>query len=122
MVRWVKLLDEAAQHEAEPPTDKTLRRYGLTSTDWLLILKRQGWKCAICGVRGRVLWNIDHAHVPGWHNMPDEERSVHVRGILCFRCNRYNVPSRNFTHDMAKNLQIYIRKYEKRRNFYASGK
>lgn len=113
----MKLRDEAKKHGAEPPTDKTLRIYGLKVHDWLRILKRQGWKCAICQISGpKVQWNVDHAHVPGWSKMSDVDRAKHVRGILCFRCNRYNAPSRNFTAEMSKNLHAYIRKYEKRRD------
>lgn len=116
----MKLIDEAKQNGATPPTNKTLRTYGLTQTDWLRILKRQKWGCAICKISGEVLWNIDHEHIAGWSRMPDKDRSRHVRGILCFRCNRYNAPSR-MTGEEAHNLKLYITRYEKRRD-NASGK
>lgn len=112
----MKLADEAKLHGAEPPSSRTLRIYGLKTHDWLRILKRQGWKCAICGTSGKVLWNIDHEHVKGYAKMSETERAKHVRGILCFRCNKYNAPSQNFTTNIAKNLASYIRKYERRRD------
>lgn len=118
----MKLIDEAKMHNAEPPSPRTLRIYGLREHDWLRILKRQGWKCAICGVSGKVLWNIDHDHLPRYSKLPDEDRARHVRGILCFRCNKYNAPSRNFTANLARNLASYIRKYEKRRDKNAQRK
>lgn len=112
----MKLVDEAASHGITPPTAKTLNRYGLRQSDWLRILKRQGWACAICRVGGDALYNIDHEHYPGWSKMLYAERSKFVRGILCFRCNKYNAPSRNFTTEMAANLAKYIRNYERRRD------
>lgn len=112
----MKLADEAKKNGVELPSDRTLKIYGLKASDWLRILKRQKWACPLCGVTGKVLWNIDHEHVAGWSKMSDADRAKHVRGILCFRCNRYNAPSRNFTTNMAKKLHTYIQKYEKRRD------
>lgn len=111
----MKLTDEAKKHDATPPSERTCAKYGLTQEDWMLILKRQGWECAICGIQGEVLWNIDHEHVAGWHKMSDEDRALHVRGILCFRCNKWHAPSRSSTK-LAKNFAKYITAYEKRIN------
>lgn len=100
----------------KPPTLRTLQKYGLNQEGWLAILKRQGGKCAICrkGEDG-TLWNIDHEHAPGWTNMSDEDRARHVRGILCFHCNKYKAPSR-MTKDEAQRLSRYISNYERRRD------
>lgn len=56
------------------------RRYGLTVQDYEAMLRRQGFRCAICGTEecatGRNL-AVDHCHTTG-----------KVRGLLCANCNR----------------------------------
>ncbi|RLD97123.1 MAG: endonuclease VII [Aquificota bacterium] len=54
------------------------RRYGIGIEDYDKMLKKQGGKCAICGIRpkpGKHL-DVDHNHKTG-----------RVRGILCRYCN-----------------------------------
>ncbi len=56
------------------------RRFGITASDFDILLERQGGGCALCGTRqplGR--WGrfaVDHCHETG-----------RVRGLLCNRCN-----------------------------------
>jgi len=105
---------EAADLGIEPPSQSTLMKYGISRMDWLTMLARQGWKCAICRrIRGR--WNIDHEHIPGWSKLAPEERKIYVRGVLCWYCNKEIVPS-NLTARDAKNMSTYLAKYEARRN------
>jgi hypothetical protein len=66
--------------------DATLRRmYNISLEEFISILDFQGWKCPICQAEyqpGR-LWAVDHEHRSGL--------SGPVRGICCFRCNRYKI-------------------------------
>ena len=58
-----------------------LKRYGLTPQDYMKRLKAQGGVCAICGNPPKTQrLSVDHDH-----------KSKRVRGLLCFRCNRYLV-------------------------------
>jgi Recombination endonuclease VII len=74
------------------PSKRTLKKYKLTSAEYLAIYDFQHGCCAICGISeaeleaashpdelpaNRVL-HIDHEHGTS---------SIHVRGLLCFQCN-----------------------------------
>lgn len=56
-------------------------RYGIDSEEYIRLLERQDYKCAVCSVRmdmaidGRLLC-VDHEHDTG-----------RVRGLLCSKCN-----------------------------------
>jgi hypothetical protein len=56
-------------------------KYGVTQEEYLLLLKEQDFKCAICKTEepgGRHSnWHIDHNH-----------NTDVVRGLLCHNCNR----------------------------------
>jgi len=106
---------EAARRGIKPPGLPTLRRYGLTAAGWLRLLKAQGWKCPVCHKTGAgVKWNTDHDHVPGWKNMPPEERRRYVRGVLCAYCNHRRVNSRMSALE-ARRIANYLEAYEARR-------
>lgn len=78
--------------EVRFPTAPTLKKYGMTETDFEAMWKSQGGLCAVCGkdlMSG--MFNIDHAHVRGFKKMPPEERRRHVRGIVCWFDNRYTL-------------------------------
>lgn len=109
-----KLIKEAQDRGIKIPQKRTLARYGLTPEAWVLILKGQHWKCAVCN-KEDALWNIDHQHIPGWKKMPPEERIVYVRGILCAYCNYRVVPSMLSASD-AKRMAKYLAAYERRRS------
>ena len=107
---------EAARHGVKPPGPATLRRYGLTADEWLALLEAQGWRCPICGKGGaRVTWNTDHDHVPGWKNLPPEERKRYVRGVLCAYDNHRRVNSRMSAAE-ARRIADYLAAYEARRD------
>lgn len=96
------------------PGPATLAKYGLTLAEWLVILRRQGWVCAVCRrfpKTGR--FNTDHDHVRGWKKMPPEERKRHVRGVLCHFCNHYYV-ARCITVERAENVAEYLRQHAAR--------
>jgi hypothetical protein len=65
-------------------------KYGLTEAEYNLMLNAQGNVCAICKKPSKRLC-IDHEHVKGWKNLPDNERKLYVRGILCWQCNLHRV-------------------------------
>lgn len=50
-------------------------KYGVTKEQYLLLLKKQDSKCAICLIKDKL--EIDHDHVTN-----------KIRGLLCGRCNR----------------------------------
>ena len=62
--------------------DRYLRaKYGISEAEWLAVLKAQGGGCAVCGGdNGGKTLSTDHDH-----------KTKRVRGLLCFRCNRYLV-------------------------------
>jgi hypothetical protein len=65
-------------------------KYGLTQSEYDLMLKEQGGACAMCGVTecatGRA-FSVDHDH----SCCPESSKSCGecVRGLLCFACNKY---------------------------------
>lgn len=66
--------------------DASLRRqYNITLEEFLGILDSQGWKCPVCQSKYQPgkLWAVDHEHRSGL--------SGPVRGVCCFRCNRYKI-------------------------------
>lgn len=101
--------------EPTPPSEKTLRKYGLTADDWRALLKRQGGVCAICKtvpLSGRLV--IDHEHVPGWAKKPPHERKKYVRGLLCVFDN-YRTVGRGATAYKLTNAAAYLRRYDRRK-------
>lgn len=99
---------------ARIPQRGTLRRYGMTALDWLLVLKRQGGVCAVCRklpANGRLC--VDHDHVKGWKKMSAADRKRHVRGLLCFWCNSRYV-GRSITLEKAENVVNYLRSHAER--------
>jgi len=97
------------------PHRTTLRRYGLTEYAWLKRLDEQGWVCPLClrlPLGGKFV--VDHEHVRGWKDMPDEERATYVRGLLCWQDNKFLLP-RSFTIEVADRVVQYLRDYLARR-------
>lgn len=90
-----------------PPTKKTLAKYGLTEADWLAILKAQGGVCPVCKKTPNGRFCVDHDHVKGWKKMPPEKRRLHVRGLLCWFCNHTYV-GRAITIQKSKNVTEYL--------------
>lgn len=62
----------------QPPSNSTLRRYGLTASEWWALLESQDGKCPVCTKRFTLRRRaaIDHDH-----------RTGAVRGLLCLPCN-----------------------------------
>ena len=54
-----------------------MNRYGFTMNAYEIMLERQNNSCAVCNVTFVKTPHVDHCHDNG-----------HVRGLLCFNCNR----------------------------------
>ena len=109
-----RLTAEVRRRGVVPPTPATLRRYGLTADEWLALLAGQGWKCPICMRKSGVRFVTDHHHLPGWKNLPAEERKRYTRGVLCLKCNWRRVDSDMSAAEAAR-IAAYLAAYEARR-------
>lgn len=92
------------------PTAGTLAKYGLSLMEWQVMAQAQDGLCAVCRrlpLSGRLC--IDHEHVKKWKKMPDEQRKLYVRGLLCYTCNRFRVG--RMTLELAESVAGYFRKY-----------
>jgi hypothetical protein len=67
------------------------RNYGITLTEYNLMLEAQGGVCFICGEppkEGRRKLAVDHLHSKGEKKRNPREKRGRVRGLLCWQCNR----------------------------------
>ena len=97
------------------PTQATLKKYGLSEYEWEQILLRQGGACAVCGdIPKSLRLHIDHEHVKGWRKMPAEERKKFVRGLVCYRDNRFFL-ARGMDIDRSRAITRYLLSYQIRR-------
>lgn len=95
--------------DVKEPSEETLRKYGMRRDHFFTILNRQGGVCAVCRTvpkSGRL--NIDHAHVKGWAKMSADDRIKHVRGLLCYWCNKSHV-GRGITEEKSERVTAYLR-------------
>ena len=120
----------------KPPSQGTLRKYGLTEAEWRAMCRRQEWRCPVCGEPfGERPLAIDHEHVAGWKArkrrkgkrrvdgkridvrvrvMTPEERKRYVRGVLHSWCNRF---VRSWlTLARAESILRYLEAHEARNN------
>lgn len=94
--------------EARQPSKPTLRKYGLTVDEWRAMLNLQGGVCAVCGtLPASGTLHIDHEHVRGWTKMEPAQRRLHVRGLLCYRDNRFFC-SKGMTPARARRIAEYL--------------
>lgn len=115
MLSLEQLDAEAAKRGIKVPTQATLKKYGLTTEDWLTLLEEQSWVCPIMGVTpstGRFV--IDHEHVPGWKAMPPEERKLYVRGLTSWYANHAYL-GRGISVERATNVVAYLQAYTMRK-------
>lgn len=96
------------------PSLATLKKYGLSESEWRALLDKQGGVCAVCKIepsKGRLC--IDHEHVKGWKKMPPEKRKLYVRGLLCWVCNHYYL-GRGISIQKAQNVVLFLEDYRDR--------
>lgn len=114
-LRLADLDAEAARRGIKVPTQATLKKYGLDALDWLTMLEEQSWVCPIMGTTpstGRFV--IDHEHVPGWKDMPPEQRKLYVRGLVSWYANHAYL-GRGISVERAANVLSFLQRYETRR-------
>jgi len=78
-----------------------LKKYGITQKQWLGIYKLQKGLCPICLKKilkpgnklGKRAANVDHDHKTG-----------RVRGLLCYRCNRFTIGRTRSTEQIRRVL------------------
>jgi hypothetical protein len=93
-------------------TPATLKRYGMTMSDFYAMLHRQRGLCPICyRVPSTGRWCIDHKHVNGWRKMKPEKRRLYVRGIVCWFCNRWYL-AKGITCAKALAIAAYLEDFE----------
>lgn len=65
--------------------------YGLSLEDWDEMVIRQAGRCGNPGCNVQMTKakepHVDHAHVPNYRKLPQHEKKMLVRGLLCGRCN-----------------------------------
>ncbi len=97
------------------PTQTTLNKYGLTEKDWIELYKSHGGICPICERPLDTRVCVDHHHVKGFRKMKPEQKKKYVRGLLHWVCNHYYL-GRGITIQRARNVVIYLEKFEKKIN------
>jgi len=68
-----------AKNNKEARRGHSYRKYGITTVDYDMLLKKQKGRCAICRTKDPVKGNffsVDHSH-----------RTKRLRGLLCINCN-----------------------------------
>ena len=103
---------EKGQEGLKTPGAATLRKYGLTADHWNALPHRA---CAICDrpfVKLRAF--IDHEHAKGFSKMTAADKRRHVRGVLCYHCNRFRVAKNTLSTVFA--VKAYLEQYEGRKN------
>lgn len=103
------------------PSKATLRKYGLTLSDWIILLEDSNLVCPICkrtfgqmyGGKRPLVPCIDHYHIRNFKNMKPEKKRQYVRGLLCLYCNRRRV-GRGMDLKIARNIVKYLENYEAR--------
>lgn len=67
-----------------------VKKYGLSNEDFDRMMTAQNGVCAICGKPSiTISLHIDHTHVRGFTKMLPVEKRKYVRGLVCYRCNRF---------------------------------
>lgn len=63
-----------------------LKKYGMSSIQKVIILDKQGGKCAVCGTNNTKIWHLDHCHECGGPII-EPHNYFSIRGVLCETCN-----------------------------------
>ena len=98
------------------PSAATLARYGISLDEWYdhIPVVAGVRVCRVCETPPRTgRFVVDHAHVPGWKEMPPETRKRYVRGVICTTCNHY-ILTRYGTPLKHRNAAAYLEAYKER--------
>lgn len=96
------------------PSKQTLRKYGLTEQEWLAQYNKYGGRCHCClklPKNATRNLHVDHEHIKNWDKLLPEERKKFVRGLCCYRCNRFRLLN-DTDRRVAKNMLRYLERYE----------
>ena len=87
---------------SERGTARYRSRTGITEDDYDQLLAAQGGGCAICGARPKTRkLHGDHKHT--------QHGVQRIRGLLCFRCNKYLPAAMYLTEPLIAAMRSYIR-------------
>lgn len=86
-------------------TSHLKRRYGITDAEYMQLLEKQNYRCAVCGTANpssgkNNYFDVDHDHNTGI-----------VRGLLCRNCN-VTLGVLEKKHDLLVLLQAYVLKFK----------
>lgn len=107
-----------------PPKPATLRKYGLTESQWYAILREQDYKCPICEreFTEKLRPVCDHYHSKIYNKvrgkrpkLTQEQRYKTLRGLLCAKCNHSLLPTW-MTTMRAWNVYDYLLAFDERYN------
>jgi hypothetical protein len=106
---------EKLPNGARMPTDPTLKKYGLTRSEWAQL----AWAgCNICGhVPPSGTMHVDHQHVRGFKKLDPMVRRLHVRGVLCWTCNSV-ILRRGISPTKLRLAADYLERYERWKENY----
>jgi hypothetical protein len=94
------------------PSRVTLKKYGISESEWVSMYVSQDGCCAICGQHPSTdRLNIDHNHVKNWKNLDPSERKMHIRQLLCYICN-HRILTRGVTSDRLRKAADYLDKWK----------
>jgi len=97
-------------------SSKLKSTYGLDWSQYVALFEEQNYRCAICKTGVQPFTknaHVDHEHVNGYKKLPAEQKRLHVRGILCNRCNHGLGQFRDSQTSLAA-AQIYLAEHDMR--------
>lgn len=86
--KWKNTEEGRQKHQLYARNYNLIKRYGITEEDYQNMYKSQDGCCAICRKHAssfKTRLNVDHNHKTG-----------KIRGLLCYRCNKFLVGRLNY--------------------------
>ncbi len=94
--------------------DRYYEEYGITKGQYELMYDAREGKCDLCE-RWYPVLHVDHRHVPGYKKLPPEKKILEVRGLLCYRHNKFTIGSLEIDKDARKilnNVNHYFKMFK----------
>ena len=88
--------------------------YGITEEDYKEMYRFRGGLCDICQRKYDVL-NIDHRHILKFKKLPPEKKKLEVRGLACFRCNKFTLAGIEIhknSRDILDRINMYFEQHK----------
>lgn len=70
--------------------DKYYETYGISIEEYKEMYTVRNGCCDLCQKKYPIL-NVDHRHITKYKKLSPELKRLEVRGLLCFRCNKFTV-------------------------------